>query len=138
MKIVLANGVFDILHVGHVEHLEEARTMGDYLVVSLTVDSAVNKGKGRPLNCWSDRLAVLKALRCVDLVISAASATEAIEKVCPAIFVKGIDYARMDRFTENVVGACRKVGAELLFTKTRKRSATDLIMRTVECQTLSK
>jgi rfaE bifunctional protein nucleotidyltransferase chain/domain len=128
--IVLANGVFDVLHVGHVEHLEEARKMGTRLIVSLTADESVNKGPGRPLYKWADRASVLRALRCVSEVIQTYSAVQAIRRVQPDIFCKGIDYAGMDRFTEDVVAACREVGAAIRFTSAPKQSVTEIIKRT--------
>lgn len=132
MKIVLANGVFDVLHVGHLEHLLEARAMGDKLVVALTVDQWVNKGPGRPLYKWADRCSVLCALRCVDSVVPTISAVEAIYKVRPAIFVKGIDYADGKHWTEDVEAACKDIGAELRFTQAPKQSVTEIIRRTME------
>lgn len=132
MKVVLANGCFDVLHVGHVEHLEEAAKMGDYLVVSLTVDNRVNKGPGRPLYTWEDRAAVLRALRCVRHVLPTKSACEAIRMLRPHVFVKGVDYAGRDRWTEDVEAACKEVGAELRFTKAPKQSVTEIIRRTMD------
>ena len=135
MKVVLANGVFDILHFGHVRHLREAARMGDRLVVALTVDEAVNKGPGRPLYSWAMRAEVLSALRCVDAVIATSSAGAALRTVRPAVFVKGIDYAAGGRWTEDVEAACQEVGAELRFTRSPKQSATEVIRRTMElCQ----
>ena len=130
--IVLANGCFDILHFGHILHLREARAMGTRLVVSLTVDEAVHKGTGRPLNKWLHRAGVLLELRCVDEVVPTDSAVNAIYEVKPHIFVKGIDYAGGYRFTENIADACQFVGAQIRYTTTPKMSATDLIKRTLE------
>lgn len=127
MKVVLANGCFDILHAGHVEHLQEARTFGDRLLVSLTVDHAVNKGPGRPVNAWFERAQVLRELRCVDGIIPTESAVEAILRIRPAVFVKGIDYAGGDKFTEDIDAACKEVGAVIRYTSARKRSATQII-----------
>lgn len=132
MRIVLVNGVFDIYHVGHVLHLQEAKAMGDFLIVSLTLDENVNKGPGRPLNTWANRAAVLRDSRCVGSVIPTASAVDAIRRVRPAIFCKGIDYAGGDRFSEGVVQACLDVSAELRFTTSPKMSATEIINRTRE------
>lgn len=123
MRVVLANGCFDVLHVGHVRHLQEARDMGEWLIVSLTLDEHVNKGPGRPINTWADRALVLRGLRCVSAVIPTANAVNAIRTVKPAIFVKGIDYAGGDRFTEDVQRACLEVGAKLHYTTTPKQSA---------------
>lgn len=128
---VLANGVYDLLHFGHLEHLREARAMGDYLIVALTVDAFVNKGPGRPINHWPERAEMLRELRCVDEVITARSSCEAIRAVRPTIFVKGIDYALGDRFTEDVAGACKEVGAELKFTSSAKRSAKEIIRKAI-------
>jgi D-glycero-beta-D-manno-heptose 1-phosphate adenylyltransferase len=71
-KIVFTNGVFDILHIGHVHYLEEARKEGDRLIVGLNDDASVrrlNKGPERPINPQDARAGVLAALRCVDAVV---------------------------------------------------------------------
>lgn len=94
--VVFTNGVFDILHAGHVEYLEKARTLGDLLIVALNTDSSVSRIKGptRPLNTLEDRMRVIGALRCVDCVVSFDEDTpEAIvEAIRPDIHVKGGDY----------------------------------------------
>jgi rfaE bifunctional protein nucleotidyltransferase chain/domain len=126
---VLANGCFDVLHYGHLEHLKAARDMGDWLTVSLTADECVNKGPGRPVNTWHHRAALLRALRCVDEVVWTSNAVDAIRIVKPAIFVKGIDYAGGGRFTEDVMDACKVVGAELRYTNTEKMSVKDIIRK---------
>ena len=131
MKVVLANGCFDIIHYGHIMHLREARSMGTRLVVALTADEAVRKGPGRPVNSWPYRAAVLLELRCVSEVLCSKNAVDAIYNVKPDIFVKGIDYAKGDKFTENVEDACAFVGAEIRFTTTPKMSVNDLIKRTM-------
>ncbi len=128
--IVLANGVFDVIHVGHIEHLREAKRMGHALIVALTADDFVRKGPGRPLYCWQDRAKVLRAIRYVDDVFSTESAVAAIRLIKPGIFCKGIDYAGMDRWTEDIVAACREVGAEIRFTRAPKQSVTEIIKRT--------
>ena len=108
--------------------------MGDYLIVSLTLDEHVNKGPGRPLYPWAERAAVLLALRCVDEVIPAEGSVPAILAVRPDIFVKGIDYANGWNWLERVEEACREVGAELRFTKAPKQSVTDVIRRTMKAE----
>lgn len=123
MVIVLANGVFDVLHAGHVEHLRQARSMGHFLFVSLTEDEFVRKGPGRPINAWESRALVLRELRSVSSVFATPNAVEAIRRIRPNIFVKGIDYASGDRFTEDVVQACLDVKCELRYTTTPKRTA---------------
>lgn len=132
MRIVLANGCFDIIHIGHLQHLKEAREFGDWLVVSLTEDDRVKKGPGRPINKWNDRAAILRELRCVGEVIPTSSAMEAIRLVKPAFFVKGIDYANGGIWTEDVEATCKEVGAEIRFTKSPKQSVNDIIRRANE------
>ncbi len=95
-KIVFTNGVFDILHAGHVAYLTEAKSLGDYLIVALNTDSSVSrlKGPSRPINTLEDRMAVMAALRCVDCVVSFAEDTpeRIIAEIKPDIHVKGGDY----------------------------------------------
>jgi rfaE bifunctional protein nucleotidyltransferase chain/domain len=89
---VLANGVFDCLHPGHVAHLKAARALGDELIVSLTADESVKKGEGRPVFPWKERFNMLAELKCVDAVYLVHSAKQAIELIRPDIYVKGIEY----------------------------------------------
>jgi D-glycero-beta-D-manno-heptose 1-phosphate adenylyltransferase len=95
--IVFTNGVFDILHAGHAKYLEEARALGDYLVVALNTDVSVSqlKGTSRPINTLEDRMAVIAALRCVDCVVSFGEQTpeRIIGEIKPDIHVKGGDYS---------------------------------------------
>lgn len=95
-RIVFTNGVFDLLHRGHVEYLEEARALGDRLVVGLNADASVRrlKGPGRPLVGERDRRDLVAALRCVDLAILFAEDTPArlIDEVAPDVLVKGGDW----------------------------------------------
>lgn len=98
MRTVLAHGAFDILHQGHITHLEAARQLGDRLVVSITADRFINKGPGRPVFKAEERAAILRSLRCVDEVIicESADALPSIHRVKPDIFVKGRDYLTTD------------------------------------------
>jgi D-beta-D-heptose 7-phosphate kinase/D-beta-D-heptose 1-phosphate adenosyltransferase len=129
MSTVMVNGCFDLIHRGHIEHLRQAASFGDKLIVALTEDKFVNKGPGRPINAWADRAYVLQALRCVDYVYPTQNASAAIRLHKPHIFVKGIDYADGGAWTEDVEKACRDAGAQLMFTTTPKKSATDIIRR---------
>lgn len=97
-KIVFTNGVFDILHVGHVTYLEKARALGDRLIVGLNSDESVkrlNKGPERPIHDEQARKKVLEALRCVDEVIIFEEDTplSLILKLQPDLIVKGGDYS---------------------------------------------
>ena len=96
--VVLTNGVFDLLHLGHVRYLQEARTLGDLLVVGLNDDQSTRrlKGHARPLVPLDERAVVVAALECVDLVVSFGEETaEAlVTELQPDIYVKGGDYNR--------------------------------------------
>ena len=95
-KLVVTNGCFDLLHLGHVTYLETARQQGDVLLVGLNGDSSVRqlKGHDRPLNSESDRAAVLAALQSVDgvCIFSERTATRFLSAAQPDIYVKGGDY----------------------------------------------
>ena len=95
-RIVLANGCFDLLHVGHVRYLEDAKARGDTLIVALNTDETVRaaKGPGRPLLPLAERAELLCALRCVDFVTSFPEATlePTLRLLRPAVHAKGTDY----------------------------------------------
>ena len=95
-RIVATNGCFDLLHVGHVRYLQAARAFGDLLVVGLNGDRSVLELKGarRPITTQSDRVEILAALACVDLVtvFPELRATKFLAAVRPAVYVKGGDY----------------------------------------------
>jgi rfaE bifunctional protein nucleotidyltransferase chain/domain len=115
-RLVLTNGCFDLLHVGHVRYLEQARKLGDALAVAINGDESVRalKGPGRPLNLAADRAEVLAALECIDFVtiFPGLRATQVIEIVRPAIYVKGGDYTRASLNAEEVA-ALKGVGAKI-------------------------
>jgi rfaE bifunctional protein nucleotidyltransferase chain/domain len=96
-RVVFTNGVFDILHVGHVRYLEEARRLGDILIVGVNSDASTRalKGNGRPLMPQQEREELLLALRCVDAVVifDEPTADRTIEALRPDVYVKGGDYA---------------------------------------------
>jgi rfaE bifunctional protein nucleotidyltransferase chain/domain len=103
-RVVFTNGVFDILHAGHVTYLEKARALGDVLVVGLNTDDSVRRLKGpeRPINSEDDRACVLAALRSVDHVVLFGDDTpiDVITSLLPDVLVKGGDYTR-----DTIVGA---------------------------------
>ncbi|HEY6195013.1 MAG TPA: D-glycero-beta-D-manno-heptose 1-phosphate adenylyltransferase [Candidatus Eisenbacteria bacterium] len=108
-KIVFTNGVFDLLHRGHVEYLEEARALGDRLVVGLNSDASARrlKGPSRPIVGEADRLALVSALACVDLALLFDDDTPLalIEAVAPDVLVKGGDYRVADIVGREIVEA---------------------------------
>ena len=96
-KIVFTNGVFDILHIGHIEYLKKAATFGDFLIVGLNSNLSVkklNKGSERPIVDEDDRAKILSCLYFVDLVIifNEANPEELIKNIKPSIYIKGGDY----------------------------------------------
>jgi rfaE bifunctional protein nucleotidyltransferase chain/domain len=95
-KLVFTNGCFDLLHAGHVRYLQQARALGDALVVGLNSDHSVRelKGESRPINAQDDRAEVLAALGCVDFVVifDGKRATALLRAVRPHLYAKGGDY----------------------------------------------
>jgi rfaE bifunctional protein nucleotidyltransferase chain/domain len=132
-KIVHCHGVFDILHVGHIRHFEEARTMGDVLVVSLTPDKYVNKGPHRPAFGEALRAEVIAALGVVDYVAVNAwpTAVETIRLLRPHVYMKGPDYAEMAKDVTGGIAleeeAVRAIGGELRFTEGLTFSSSKLV-----------
>lgn len=133
---VLCHGCFDLFHVGHLHHLEEAAGLGDELVVSVTADKYVNKGKGRPIFNQNQRLEMVMEISWVWYGIISNSAAEAILKVKPDIYVKGPDY-KYSMLLDSEKKALKKVGAKFVTTKAKKLSTTDIIKRIKECQSSS-
>ena len=109
-KIVFTNGCFDILHVGHIRYLSEARSLGDILVVGINSDDSVRnlKGPSRPINSLSDRALLLSELVCVDYVVSFKEQTplKLIKMIMPDILVKGGDYT-----LDTIVGSSEVIDA---------------------------
>lgn len=115
-KLVVTNGCFDLLHVGHVRYLQAARKLGDALMVGINGDASVRalKGKGRPLNREADRAEVLAALACVDYVtiFSDVRATNFLKLVHPAVYVKGGDY-KTGTLNQEERAALEEMGTEI-------------------------
>ena len=113
-RVVLANGCFDLLHVGHVRYLEAARARGDTLVVALNTDESVraSKGPGRPAMPLVERAELVAALRCVDHVTSFPEATleVTLRLLLPAVHAKGTDYT-LENVPERAVD--RELGIEI-------------------------
>ena len=131
-RIVLANGVFDLLHVGHVRYLAAARRLGDVLFVGINGDAAVTrlKGPGRPLLPATERAELLAALRPVDhvVVFEEDTADGLVAAVRPHVHAKGTDY-RADAVPE--AGTARAVGAEVAIVGDPKDHATRDLIRLV-------
>lgn len=94
--VVVTNGCFDILHVGHVRYLEKTKSFADYMIVLLNSDKSVRsiKGEGRPINNENDRAEILCALRCVDYIVmfDEDSPRNLLDEIKPDVYTKGADY----------------------------------------------
>lgn len=125
-KIVFTNGVFDILHRGHVDYLAKARSFGDLLIVGLNSDRSVRrlKGTGRPLQKQTDRAAILLALESVDYVVIFGEETpdKLIRQVKPDVLVKGADYAISEIVGADFVKSNGGVVKRVSLTKGRSTS----------------
>lgn len=130
-KTVLAHGCFDLLHLGHIRHLQEARQQGDRLVVSVTGDQYVRKGVGRPVFTAAQRVEALRALDCVDEVIinEAPDAVGIIAQVKPAVFVKGADYAdTVNETLKREISAVEEAGGRFYVTRSDNRFSSSRII----------
>ena len=134
-KVVLANGCFDILHVGHLRYLEHARKLGDVLVVAINSDESTHriKDSGRPILSESERVSLVSALRCVDYVVlfDEPDVSHVLEVLRPAIHAKGTDY------TEQTVPERDKVlasGGEVRIAGDPKEHSTRSIIERILCR----
>jgi rfaE bifunctional protein nucleotidyltransferase chain/domain len=134
-KIVHSHGVFDLVHLGHIRHFEEAKRMGDVLVVTITPDQYVNKGPHRPAFPHDVRAEVIAALDTVDYVAVNRwpLSVETIKILKPDIYVKGPDYKVPEKdVTGGIVPeteAVRSVGGEIRFTEDVTFSSSNLLNR---------
>ena len=131
--VVLCHGVFDLLHYGHIEHLQEAKAQGDILVVSVTASKYVNKGPGRPYFNGNQRMSFLASIEFVDYVMLSEAATvhKIVEIVQPDVYVKGAEYAvAANDVTGNISSEkeiVEKYGGHIYFTKGEVYSSTKLL-----------
>ena len=136
--IALCHGVFDLIHFGHLRHIELARKEADVLMVTVTADQFVNKGPGRPIFPESMRAQMLGAIEVVDFVgiNYAASAESVISAIRPDVYVKGSDYENAEDDLTGKIGVERETverhGGRLVFTKDLSFSSSSLINRFVD------
>jgi rfaE bifunctional protein nucleotidyltransferase chain/domain len=134
-KIVHCHGVFDLLHIGHIKHLEAARKLGDALVVTITPDRFVNKGPHRPAFPERLRAEALASLACVDLVAvnEWPTAVETIQRLRPDFYVKGVvrEAGKRDHTDaiDKEANAVQAVGGQMVLTDEETFSASTLINR---------
>jgi len=133
LKVVHCHGVFDLLHPGHITHLEQAKSLGDILAVSVTASSYVLKGPGRPYFSDDLRMKSIASLSCVDYVLlsEAETALDIIDYIQPDFYVKGSEYADSENdVTQNIKREIEKVhsyGGEVHFTGGQVFSSTKLL-----------
>ena len=132
-RVVLCHGTFDLMHAGHIRHLQRARQEGDVLMVTVTGDAYVNKGPGRPVFSEQLRAENLAALACVDYVAinSSATAIEALHTIQPSIYAKGSDYrSHTDDVTGNIAreqAAAEAHGGQVFYTDEITFSSSSLL-----------
>jgi len=131
-RVVLANGCFDLIHVGHTRYLREAKALGDVLVVALNSDSSVAriKGPGRPLQSQDERSEIVGALECVDYVtiFDAPTVDDILLQLTPDIHAKGTDYSS-DSVPERET--VRSYGGSVAIVGDPKRHSTRDLIETI-------
>lgn len=132
-KIVFTNGCFDILHVGHMRYLEEAKSFGDYLFVGVNSDESVRRLKGptRPINNEQDRAELLAGLKSVDytVVFTEDTPVELIEELKPSIHIKGGDYKKEDLPETKVV---ESYGGEVYIVSLIEGKSTTNVVKKIQ------
>ena len=134
-KVVHCHGVFDLLHVGHIRHLKEAKELGDILIVTVTPDRYVNKGPHRPAFTEDLRAEAVASLDCVDYVAinQWPTAVDTIRLLKPDFYVKGPDYQDSEKDHTGGINleeeAVNSVGGKLIITEDITFSSSNLINR---------
>ncbi|WP_408634693.1 D-glycero-beta-D-manno-heptose 1-phosphate adenylyltransferase [Pseudoleptotrichia goodfellowii] len=133
-KTVFTNGVFDILHIGHLTYLEEARNLGDVLIVGVNSDASVkvNKGDKRPINSEKNRAEMLSGLKFVDytVIFDEKTPEKLLDLLKPDIHVKGGDYKKEDLPETKIV---EKNGGEVkILSFVDSFSTTDIINKIID------
>ena len=132
-KIIgLIHGVFDVIHVGHINYFKEAKSKVDKLIVSVTSDEFVNKGPGKPIFNLKKRMEVLNSIKYIDKVIESnyPTAIQNIRKIRPDLYIKGKDYKNLKGdISKNIVlekKEVNKIGGKLFFTNSELHSSSSL------------
>ena len=132
-KIVLCHGDFDFLHLGHIKHFKAAKEKADYLIVSVTSDSKMQKGIGRPLYKEKERIEFLSSLSVIDFLYISheKNAVDVISKIKPDYYAKGLDYKNLKKdYTKGIIKekrAVEKNGGKIIFTNEQTFSASSII-----------
>lgn len=128
MRIVLCNGIFDLLHVAHLRHLRQASKMGDMLVVGVTMDESAAKEKRRPIIPEAERLEMVRGLRWVEDAFLCANSLQALDDWKPHVFCKGHDY-RLKGLLDEEIMFCTKYGIEIAYTDENPQTTSAIIER---------
>ncbi len=132
-KVILSHGVFDVLHIGHINHFISAKKNGDVLIVSVTPDKYVNKGPNRPIFNIKQRISFLSNISSIDYVIENKFPTseKLIKILKPNIYCKGLDYLHSKNDVtgeiKNEIKAIKKIGGKIIFTKDKLFSSSKII-----------
>ena len=132
--VVHCHGCFDLMHPGHIVYFQQAKKMGDILVVTITPDKYVDKGPGRPVFNQKLRVASIAALECVDYVAinKWPTAQETLRLLRPDIYVKGQEFKNLQDKTgklQQEYKVVKEIGAELRFTRGVVFSSTELLKK---------
>lgn len=127
MKTILAHGVFDLLHSGHIAHLQQAASFGEHLIVSIVADRFVTKGRFL-LNDERERMFSVSSLKCVDSVVlcEAPGPDELLRKLQPSIYVRNDEYIDQIKPEYEV---CKELGIAVGFTRTVPPHTSEIIAR---------
>ena len=132
-KVVLCHGVFDMIHIGHLNHFEESKKFGEILIVSITQDEFVNKGPNRPVFNILQRAKLISGLKVVDYVVvnNKATAENVINIIKPDYYIKGNDYKDNKKdVTKNIkkeVQAVKKIGGKIKYTISKKIDSSKIL-----------
>ena len=132
-KIGLVHGVFDIMHIGHIEYFKSAKKLCNRLVVSVTTDKFVNKGSDRPAFTINERIKVLKSIKYIDEVVISKekTAVRQILKIKPDFYIKGKDYKDLiknpDSNLQKEINAIKKVGGKFIVTESKLKSSSKIL-----------
>jgi rfaE bifunctional protein nucleotidyltransferase chain/domain len=133
LRVVLTNGTFDLLHIGHVRYLEAARAEGDILAVGINSDASVRgyKEPGRPVVPQDERAEIVAALRCVDyaVIFEESTATALVEALRPDVYVKGGDYAAGGKPLPEAEAVATYGGVVRIIPLVEGHSASELIKK---------
>jgi cytidyltransferase-like protein len=132
-NIGLIHGVFDVLHVGHIEHFKKAKEICKTLVASVTIDKHINKGPNRPAFSLNERIKVLKSIKYIDKVIKSnkETAVSNINKIKPDVYIKGLDYKNANKNSKNnlnlEINEIKKIGGIFYVTNSKLYSSSKIL-----------